>query len=118
MGGLVLADNAGCRDCAGFPVLTVFRYTPVWWGMDGLGVADNVSCRSSSGFTGTLFRYTTAWRGMGGLGVADNVSYRGSAGFTLGLCVIIFVYYAHMYTRNNNVVLIITESLIKSRCII
>jgi hypothetical protein len=28
---------------------------------------------------------------------------------------IIFVYYAHVYTRNNNVVLIITESLNKSR---
>jgi hypothetical protein len=29
--------------------------------------------------------------------------------------VIVFVYYAHVYTRNDNVVLIIIESLIKSR---
>ena len=37
------------------------------------------------------------------------------SGQIIGMNVIIFIYYAHVNTRNNNVVLIITESVIKSR---
>ena len=40
--------------------------------------------------------------------------YPGQLWRIIGMNVIIFVYYAHVYTRNNNVVLIIIESLIKS----
>ena len=36
--------------------------------------------------------------------------YPGQLWRIIGMNVIIFVYYAHVYTRSNNVVLIITES--------
>jgi hypothetical protein len=41
--------------------------------------------------------------------------YPGQLWRIIGMDMIIFVYYAHMYTSNNNVVLSITESLMKSR---